>query len=151
MKALVVKEFGGPLVLETILLTICHGLLSWNHEEKTMPTIFESNDLPVRNQAGVAYTTLANAAMLGTDALGVERVILEAGKNSEPVSAVDAERFVYVIQGSGQAQVGGEAFPLAPESMLWIEPGDTFTLEAGADGLEVLVCQAPAKTADKRG
>jgi mannose-6-phosphate isomerase-like protein (cupin superfamily) len=52
---------------------------------------------------------------------------------------------VYVIQGSGQAQVGSEAFPLALESMLWIESGDTFTLEAGTDGLEVLVSQAPVK------
>lgn len=120
-------------------------MLSWNHEEKTMPTIFEPNDLPVRNQAGATYTTLANAAMLGTDALGVERVVLEAGKKSGPISAVDAERFVYVIQGSGRAQVGSETFPFASESMLWIETDDTFTLEAGADGLEVLVCRAPTK------
>ena len=110
-----------------------------------MPTIFEPNDLPVSNQVGVTYTTLANTAMLGTDALGVERVVLEASKMSEPASAAGAERFLYVIQGSGQAQVGSESFPLAPESMLWIESGDSFTLEAGADGLEVLVSQAPVK------
>jgi quercetin dioxygenase-like cupin family protein len=110
-----------------------------------MPTIFEQNDLPVRNQTGATYTTLANAAMLGADALQVERVTLDTGKSSEPASTVDAERFVYVIQGSGQALVGSETFPLAPESMLWIEPGDTFALEAGADGLEALVCRAPAK------
>jgi len=110
-----------------------------------MPTIFEPNNLPVRNEAGAKYTTLANPAMLGTDALQVERVALDAGKSSKPVSAVEAERFLYIIQGSGQAQVGSETFPLAPESMLWIESGDTFTLEAGADGLEVLISQAPAK------
>jgi len=110
-----------------------------------MPTIFESNDLPVRNEDGATYTTLVNAAMLGADALQVERISLEAGKSSEPVSAVDAERFVYVIKGTGQVQVGSEIFPLAPESMLWIESGDTFTLVAGADGLEVLVCRAPAE------
>jgi len=110
-----------------------------------MPTIFEPNDLPVRNEAGVTYITLANPAMLGADALQVERVSLEAGKKSEPISAAQAERFLYVIQGSGQVQVGSETFPLASESMLWIEPGDTFALEAGADGLEVLVSHAPAK------
>ena len=110
-----------------------------------MPTIFEPNDLPVRNEEGVTYTTLANAAMLGADALDVKRIVLEAGKKSEPVSTMEAERFLYVIQGSGQAQVGSETLPLAPESMLWIEPGDMFTLEAGAEGLEVLVCRAPAK------
>ena len=110
-----------------------------------MPTIFEPNDLPVRNKAGATYTTLANPAMLGSDALQVERVSLEAGKKSEPTIAVQAERFLYVIQGSGQVQVGSENFLLAPETMLWIESDDTFTLEAGTDGLEVLVSQAPAK------
>ena len=110
-----------------------------------MPTIFEPKDLPVRNQDSATYTTLANAAMLGADALDVERIALEAGKKSAPASAVEAERFLYVIQGSGQAQVGSETFPLTPESMLWIESGDTFTLEAGTEGLEVLLCRAPAK------
>jgi quercetin dioxygenase-like cupin family protein len=110
-----------------------------------MPTIFEPNDLPIKNEAGAKYTTLANPAMLGSDALQVERVSLEAGKKSGPVSAVESERFLYVIQGSGKAQVGSETFPLATESMLWIESGDTFTLEAEAEGLEVLVSQAPAK------
>ena len=110
-----------------------------------MPIIFEPNDLPVRDKAGARYTTLANAAMLGADALQVEHVTLDAGKSSEPATAVDVERFLYVIQGAGQAQVGQEIFPLSTESMLWLESGDTFTLEAGADGLEVLVCRAPAK------
>ena len=110
-----------------------------------MPTIFEPNDLPVRNEDGATYTTLANAAMLGADALQEERAALDAGKSSEPATAVDVERFLYVIQGSGRAQVGSESFPLATESMLWIESGDTFALEAGVDGLEVLVCRAPAE------
>jgi len=110
-----------------------------------MPTIFKPNDLPVRDEAGAKFITLANPAMLGADALQVERVSVTAGEKSEPSSAVDAERFLYVIQGSGQAQVGDETFPLAPESMLWIESGDTVTLEANAEGLEVLVCKAPAK------
>ena len=110
-----------------------------------MPTIFELNDLPVRNEGGATYTTLADAAMLGVAALQVERVTVEAGKKSEPASAIDAERFLYVIRGTGQAQVGSETFPLAPESMLWIESGETFTLEAGAEQFEVLVCRAPSK------
>ena len=110
-----------------------------------MPTIFEPNDLPIRNQDGVTYTALANAAMLGADALQVERVALEAGKKSEPAGAVDAERFLYVIHGIGQAHVGDETFPLVPESMLWIEAGDTYSLEAGAEQFEVLICRAPAE------
>lgn len=44
-----------------------------------MPTIFEPDKLPVRHQNGTTYTTLADAAMLGVDALQVERISLEAG------------------------------------------------------------------------
>jgi hypothetical protein len=33
-----------------------------------MPTIFESDKLPVRQVNGTTYTILANAAMLGVDA-----------------------------------------------------------------------------------
>jgi mannose-6-phosphate isomerase-like protein (cupin superfamily) len=108
-----------------------------------MPTIFESDKLPVRQVNGTTYTILANAAILGVDALQVERVRLESGQRTEPASAVDAERFLYVIRGTGQAHIGGETFPLAPESILWIEPGETFTLEAGKEQLEVLACRAP--------
>ncbi len=110
-----------------------------------MPTIFEPSDLPAKHGNGGRYITLANAAMLGVDALQVERVTLESGKKAEPASAVDAEQFLYVIQGMGQAYVGSTTFQLAPESMLWIDPGDTYSLEAGSEGLEVLICCAPAK------
>ena len=110
-----------------------------------MPMIFEPDRLPVRHQKGTTYTTLADAAMLGVDALHVEHVAVEAGKTSDPVGVVHGERFVYVIRGLGRAQVGSESFPLGHESMLWIESGDIFTLEAGEEQLEVLVCRAPAE------
>lgn len=109
-----------------------------------MPTIFESKDLPVTEKNGVNITTLANNAMLGADALQVERIMLEAGAKSSMFEALDAERFVYVVRGKGQAYVGEQAFHLDAESMLWLEKDDTFFLEAGADGLEVLLCHAPA-------
>jgi len=108
-----------------------------------MPTIFEAKDLPVTEKNGVNIATLANRAMLGTNALQVERVMLETGAKSSMFKATDAERFVYVIHGKGQAYVGEQAFPLDAESMLWLEKDDIFYLEAGTDGLEVLLCHAP--------
>jgi len=108
-----------------------------------MPTIFEPKDLPVTEMNGVNITTLANRAMLGTNALQVERIMLEASAKSSTFEAVDAERFLYVVRGKGKAFVGEQAFPLNAESMLWLEKGDTFYMEAGADGLEVLLCHAP--------
>ncbi len=110
-----------------------------------MPTIFEPKDLPARKEGDATFTTLANAAMIGVDALQVERVILESGQKSEPASAGDGECFLFVIRGAGWAQVEDESFTLTPESMLWIESGEMFTLEAGEGQMEVLVCRAPAK------
>lgn len=109
-----------------------------------MPTIFEAKDLPVTEQSGLNITTLANQAMLGTDALQVQRITLNASAKSESFAAENAERFVYVVRGRGQAYVGGQVFPLDAESVLWLDNGDTVYFEAEADGLQVLLCRAPA-------
>lgn len=109
-----------------------------------MPTIFEPKDLPVTEKNGVNVATLANQAMLGTKALQVERITLEAGAKSSTFEVFENERFAYVIRGKGQACVAEQEFPLEAESVLWLEKGDAFYLEAGADGLEVLLCHAPA-------
>ncbi len=110
-----------------------------------MPTIFEPEDLPVTRQNGLSLTTLADAAMLGTDALAVERITLDANANSPDFEAANIERFLYVIRGVGGAHVGGQILPLEPESILWIEADDSYSLHSGAQGLEVLICRAPAK------
>lgn len=109
-----------------------------------MPTIFEPNELPEKDRDQSKVTTLANQTMLGTDALQVERILLEANTKSTPYDATDAERFLYVIHGKGQAYIGEEVFPLEAESVLWLEKHDTFTLQAGGSQLEVLLCQARA-------
>ena len=109
-----------------------------------MPIIFEPKDLPVAEKDKVKITTLANQAMLGTPALQVQRIMLEAGTRSESFHAETVERFLYVINGQGQADVGEQRFPLERESILWLEKSDSFWLEAGAAGLELLLCQAPA-------
>ena len=114
-------------------------------ERGKMPTIFDPKDLPIDKKTGVKIATLANQAMLGTDALQVKRVTLDANSLSESIGAENAERFVYVISGKGKAQVGDETFRLDAESVLWLEKSDIFHFEAGANGLEVLLCYAPVK------
>lgn len=109
-----------------------------------MPTIFEPQDLSVTEKDGENVAALANQAMLGTDALQLKRILLQPGAQSTPQPSNNAERFVYVIRGTGQANVEHQIFPLEAESVLWLEKGDTFTLEASSDGLEVLLCHAPA-------
>jgi quercetin dioxygenase-like cupin family protein len=108
-----------------------------------MPTIFEAKDLRVDEKTGMRIATLANQVMLGTDALQVKRITLDANSISESFGAENAERFVYVVRGKGQVDVGDETFALDAESVLWLEKGDVFYFEAGADGLEVLLCHAP--------
>lgn len=109
-----------------------------------MPIIFEPRDLPVTQKNGVHIAALANIAMLGANALQVERIALESTARTSIFEAVDAERFVYVIRGKGQAYAGEQKYPLEAESVLWLEKDDTFYLEASAYGLEVLLCHAPA-------
>jgi quercetin dioxygenase-like cupin family protein len=109
-----------------------------------MPTIFETKELPVTEKNGVKIATLANQTMLGTNALQVERIVLRPGGKSDPYPPSEAERFLYVIRGKGQVQVGQQLFPLEAESVLWLEKGDTFTLAADPEGLDVLLCHAPA-------
>lgn len=109
-----------------------------------MPTIFEPKDLPIDEKTGTRIATLADQAMLGTRALQVKRITLDADSISESFGAENAERFVYVVCGRGQAGVGNESFPLDVESVLWLEKDDTFRFEASVDGLEVLLCRAPA-------
>lgn len=109
-----------------------------------MPIIFDPKDLATLEKNGVNIATLANQTMLGTNALQVEKVLIQPGAESASYPPGEAERFVYVIRGKGQAYVGQRAFPLNIESVLWLEKEDTFFIEAGFDGLEILLCQAPA-------
>lgn len=109
-----------------------------------MPTIFEPADLTTIKKNGTTIATLANPEMLRANALQVERVTLEAVTKTTSHPAIDAERFIYVVRGRGQAHVGEQSFPLDTEAVLWLEKNDVFFLEAGADGLEVLLCRAPA-------
>ena len=108
-----------------------------------MPTIFEPKDLPWDEKTGVKIATLANQAMLGTDALQVKRITLNANSKSETFDAENMERFVYVISGKGQAQVGNETFPLEAESVLWLEKSEAFHFETEENELELLLCYAP--------
>jgi hypothetical protein len=50
-----------------------------------------------------------------------------------------------VIGGTGTAIVGDERLPLAPESVLWLESGDRYRVEAGPDGIELLLAEAPGR------
>ena len=65
--------------------------------------------------------------------LSVQVVELDAGAQLE--LSGDGETMAYVIDGRGETELG----TLAPESLVWLDPGDALAVEAGADGLRLLV------------
>ena len=69
----------------------------------------------------------------GTLALDARRLALDPGERAEG-RAGGGETMLYVIAGSGS--VSGA--PLARESLVWLEPGEAYELEAGPEGLELL-------------
>lgn len=73
----------------------------------------------------------------GTLALEARRLVLGAGERAER-RAPDGETMLYVIAGGGS--VSGS--PLARESLVWLDPGERYELEAGPGGLELLEAAA---------
>jgi hypothetical protein len=69
--------------------------------EQNVPTIFESNALPSKEENGAQVVILANYGMFETNALEVERITLEEGIESSSFNGTIVERFVYVIRGQG--------------------------------------------------
>ncbi len=59
-----------------------------------------------------------------------------------PVTIAAQEAMVYVVAGSGTAQVGEEQYPLERESMLWLSPATEIAFTAGPDGLECMLAQS---------
>jgi quercetin dioxygenase-like cupin family protein len=109
-----------------------------------MPLIIDPKKVYApRKGDGWSVLTLADGNTIGAPAMAALRWSLEPHARSPEVRHGENEEMLYVIAGSGQAQVGPTSFELEPESLLWLEPGDRYILEAGAEGLEVLQSYAP--------
>ena len=109
-----------------------------------MPIILEPKDLTVVQKDGANIAVLADYSKIGTNALQVEHIELRADAKTPFYEAADAERFIYVIRGNGEAYFGDQKYPLEAESVLWLARKEQFYLAAGAGGLAVLLCRAPA-------
>jgi glyoxylate utilization-related uncharacterized protein len=88
---------------------------------------------------GWTLSTLADGTHIDGLTMVAKRWTLAGGARS-PGCWIDhdAERFLYVIQGEGTAVIGGERLALDRECVVWLEPDDAYSLEAGPSGLEVL-------------
>jgi len=87
--------------------------------------------------------TLAYPKTSGTSAMVARRWTLQPGAIGPERVHGDVDQLLYVISGDGKAVVNGQAFALGPESILWLEPGETYHFEGGPNGLEILQGYAP--------
>jgi mannose-6-phosphate isomerase-like protein (cupin superfamily) len=85
--------------------------------------------------------------------LKVRRFLVDAGITASLVPPRGQEAFAFIIAGYGTAAVSppAERFALAAESVLWLGPCDELSVEAGQDGLDLMVAETtgpPASPAD---
>jgi quercetin dioxygenase-like cupin family protein len=123
-----------------------------------VPILIRPEDAPEDSHGeGWVETTLADARTAGFPAMVVRRLTIEPGAVGPEVGAhasrgADTEdepgtdQMLYVIRGEGSATLVEEQLPLAPETVLWLEPGDRSRLRAGPTGLDVLVAWAPGRS-----
>lgn len=97
----------------------------------------------VRRGEGWQELILADAQTFGAAAMIARRWVIEPGARGPEQQHGDVDQLLFVVRGSGQAIVDGEALALPEESMLWFEPRERYQFVAGVDGLEILQGYAP--------
>jgi uncharacterized cupin superfamily protein len=81
---------------------------------------------------------------LGCEQLGFSYQRYEPGFRTFAHRHKVQEEVVVIISGSGRMKIEDEIHPLEPFDVVRIAPGTTRALEAGENGLELLVFGAPA-------
>jgi len=110
-----------------------------------VPKVFEPHEVPTDKGQGWEVTTLADAASIGAPVMVARRWIFQPGARGPEATHGQVDQLLYVIRGSGTAVVDGKRMSLDEESVLWLEPGETYHFEAGEAGLEVLQGYAPGE------
>ena len=112
-----------------------------------MPVIRHPGQLPVTDGPGWSQQEWAGPAVFGEPVpMRASRYRIEAGATGPDIPLQAQEAFVYVIAGTGTAAAGGEDYPLARESVLWLAGGDGVALAAGPDGLDAVIAESAGDT-----
>lgn len=113
-----------------------------------MPVVRRASQLEHHSGPGWASQAWAGADAFGAAVpMRVDRHRLEPGSGSPQIPLGGQEAFAYVIAGTGTARAADETFPLAGESVLWLAACPGLEVQAGLDGLDVLVAQSQASDA----
>jgi quercetin dioxygenase-like cupin family protein len=113
-----------------------------------MPEFRQAAESEVEKRgAGWTLSLLADARHVPGMAMAARRWDLEPGVATPARSAAGgAERFLYVIAGTGRVRTGGEVLEVEREDMVWLEPGDEFGLESPVGPLAVLEATSSSAT-----
>ena len=107
-----------------------------------MPVVRTPDELPEQQGRGWSRRVWAGPEVFGAPVpMTAVRHRLDPGEACDGV-LTGTEAFGYVIDGGGTARAGGDEFPLARESVLWLAGGGGLQLAAGPAGLDVLVAEA---------
>jgi hypothetical protein len=108
-----------------------------------MPVVRQRSEMPTRQGTGWTETVCAGPAAFGAPVGMQARLFtLAPAAAMPPVPVAAQEAMVYVVAGSGTAEVGAEQYPLERESMLWLSPATEIVFTAGPDGLECMLAQS---------
>jgi quercetin dioxygenase-like cupin family protein len=113
-----------------------------------MPWICTPDFSDVGNDQGWTSRVWASADVFGQPVpLNVNRWRLDPGARAQGIPLGGTEAFAYVIAGAGTAEAsppGGaaEPFALGTESVLWLSASAALTVEAGPDGLDLLMARS---------
>jgi quercetin dioxygenase-like cupin family protein len=111
-----------------------------------MPILVRPEEMSVHHrEEGWTEITLADTQTIGTPAMVARRWSLEPHALGPKKTQGESEQLLYVIRGSGAALIEGQHLPLEAETVLWLEPGDQYQIEAGENGLEILQGYAPGE------
>jgi quercetin dioxygenase-like cupin family protein len=113
-------------------------------EEYIMPVIIEPDGMKVIQRGdGWTETTLADSQLINSLGMVARRWSFKLGSLTREIQHGDHDEMLYVIAGSGVVRVGSQELSLEPETLIWLEPGDHYFIQAGVEGLEILQGYAP--------
>ncbi|HEX6662966.1 MAG TPA: cupin domain-containing protein [Gaiellaceae bacterium] len=111
----------------------------------------EADVEPVREEGDTASIRVIFDASNGCDRLE-QRVVRYAPGRSRERTLTASQEVMFVVAGSGELDLGGEGHDLAPETAVFVAPGETYTVEnPGPAELLVVSVVAPEDRAEAAG
>ena len=110
------------------------------HGKPDAPCVHEWGRVRLHVENGVAAPTSASPADLGTEQTGVNYLIIKPGQREAFAHRHrEAEEIYVVLVGSGRVKLDDDLVDLTRLDAVRVSPGTARSLEAGPDGLEILI------------